>query len=240
MMRLDKLLSHAGYGTRKEVKELIKKKRVSVNGIVDVKDKTQIDEFHDEIIVDGEVLTYEKHHFILLHKPAGVITATEDSVHATIMDCIDTFIGTDMFPVGRLDIDTEGLVLICNDGKLAHYLLSPKHHVNKVYEVHLTHALSDADIKQLASGVELDDFTTKPAQVKIVEDCLIYLTIQEGKFHQVKRMMHAVNNEVIYLKRIAFGPLILDEKMQPGEWRYLTEDEVNALYALKNTKEDKK
>lgn len=233
MMRLDKLLSHAGYGTRKEVKELIKQHRVTINGSTDVKDKTQVDEFHDEICVDDMVLSYEKNHFLMLNKPAGVITATEDTVHETVMDCIDEFIGTDMFPVGRLDIDTEGLVLICNDGKLAHFLLSPKHHVDKVYEVHLDHPLSDADIQKLTAGIDLQDFVTKPAIVEQIDTHIIHLTIQEGKFHQVKRMMQALDNEVVYLKRLRFGPLSLDDTLTPGSWRYLTEAEVAALYQLK-------
>lgn len=234
MMRLDKLLAHAGYGTRKEVKELIKQKRVSVNGNTNVKDKTQIDEFHDEIIVDDVVLSYEKNHFIMLYKPAGVITATTDSVHQTVMDCIDEFVGTDMFPVGRLDIDTEGLVLICNDGKLSHHLLSPKHHVDKTYEVHMDHSLTEKDIATLEQGMDLGDFISKSAKVEVIEALIIHLTIQEGKFHQVKRMLEAVNNEVVYLKRISFGPLVLDETLAPGDWRYLTEEEVEALYACKS------
>lgn len=233
MMRLDKLLSHAGFGTRKEVKALIKEKRVLVNGSCEVKDKTQIDEFHDEIMVDDEVLTYQKHHFLMINKPSGVITATEDPRHETIMDCIDDFIGTDMFPVGRLDIDTEGLVLICNDGKLAHRLLSPKHHVDKVYEVHLAHPLSKEEINHLEQGVDLEDFITKPAKVNVLEETTIELTIQEGKFHQVKRMMQAVDNEVVFLKRICFGSLQLDPDLEPGQWRYLTEAEVASLYTQK-------
>lgn len=233
MMRLDKLLSHAGFGTRKEVKDLLKKQRVSVNGSLLVKDKTQVDEMHDEILVDGEPLTFEKQHFIMINKPEGVISATQDDQHTTIMDCFETFIGTDMFPVGRLDIDTEGLVLICNDGKLAHRLLQPKHHVDKVYEVHLEHPFKVEDEAKLQKGIELSDFTTLPASVEVIEPNVIHLTIQEGKFHQVKRMMHALENEVVYLKRLRFGPLVLDETLEPGEWRYLKEDEIEALQQYK-------
>lgn len=232
MMRLDKLLSHAGFGSRKDVKELLKQKRVRVNGSTMVKDKTKVDEAKDVICVDDEELTYIKHHFIMLHKPSGVITATEDAVHATVMDCFETFIGTDMFPVGRLDIDTEGLLLICNDGKLAHRLLSPKHHVDKMYEVHIAHPLTSEDIKRLENGIDLSDFVTKSAKVEILEDTLLHLTIQEGKFHQVKRMLEAVDNEVLYLKCLTMGPLVLDTALQPGEWRYLTEEEIQALQEL--------
>lgn len=229
MMRIDKLLSHAGFGTRKEVKELLKKKRITVNGNVVIKDKTQVQEEIDEICVDGEVLNFQTQTYLMLHKPSGVVSATQDALHPTVMDCIDVFVGNDMFPVGRLDIDTEGLVLICNDGKLAHRLLSPKHHVDKLYEVEIAHSLSASDIKQLQSGIELEDFTTQPAMVEIIDDTHLYLTIQEGKFHQIKRMMHALSNEVLYLKRIRFGPLSLDETLASGEWRYLSDEEIDTL-----------
>ena len=229
MMRLDKLLSHAGFGTRKEVKELLKQQRVSVNGSVFVKDKTQVNEVMDEICIDGEALMFAKEQFIMINKPVDVITATQDDVHQTIMDCIEVFVGNDMFPVGRLAIDTEGLVLICNDGKLAHRLLSPKHHVDKMYEVELDHPLSTEDIMQLKKGIDLSDFITQPAGVEVLDECHIHLTIQEGKFHQIKRMMHALDNEVLHLKRLRFGPLCLDKALAPGEWRYLTKTEIEAL-----------
>lgn len=232
MMRLDKLLSHAGYGTRKEVKQLLKEQRVSVNGSSFVKDKTQVDEEHDMICVDDVELSFAKHNFIMLYKPVGVITATSDAQHPTVMDCFDCFIGTDMFPVGRLDIDTQGLVLLCNDGKLAHRLLSPKHHVHKMYEVHIAHPLREGDIEKLSQGLDLSDFTTLPATVEIIEENMIHLSIQEGKFHQVKRMMHALDNEVVFLKRLTMGPLRLDEDLQPGEWRYLREEEIEALRSV--------
>ncbi len=233
MMRLDKLLAHAGYGSRKEVKALIKAKLVSVNGAAALKDKQQIDEFHDIVCVDGEPIQYAKFQFIMMHKPAGVICANRDDYHETIMDQFETFIGTDMFPVGRLDIDTEGLVLICNDGKLAHRLLSPKHHVDKCYEVHLAKPIDDTQLAKLSEPLDLGDFITQPAQVEVITDTCIALVIQEGKFHQVKRMMKAVDNEVVYLKRLRFGPLILDDTLEVGEWRYLTQSETEALYAIK-------
>lgn len=232
-MRLDKLLAHAGFGTRKEVKALIKAGRVSVNDNTMVKDKTQVDEYHDVIKVDEEALTYEKYHFILLNKPAGVVSATSDDVHETVMDCIDAFVGTDMFVMGRLDIDTEGLILIGNDGKLAHRLLSPKHHVKKCYEVHIDAPLTEHEIKQLCDGLDLGDFMTQPAELEVISDTVVHLTIHEGKFHQVKRMMEAVGHKVMYLKRLRFGPLVLDDTLESGQWRYLSEDEIHALYALK-------
>ncbi len=233
MMRLDKLLAHAGYGTRKEVKALIKAKQVTVNGVNALKDKQQIDEFQDEVCVYGEKLAYAQNHFIMMNKPAGVICANRDDYHETIMDLFDCFIGTDMFPVGRLDIDTEGLLLICNDGKLAHRLLSPKHHVDKCYEVHLAKEIDAAQIQKLNSELDLGDFISKPAQVEVITPTCIHMVIQEGKFHQVKRMLQAVDNEVVYLKRLRFGPLSLDESLAPGEWRYLTKSETDALYTVK-------
>lgn len=233
MMRLDKLLAHAGYGTRKEVKALIKAKQVTVSGVNALKDKQQIDEFQDEVCVYGEKLAYAQNHFIMMNKPAGVICANRDDYHETIMDLFDCFIGTDMFPVGRLDIDTEGLLLICNDGKLAHRLLSPKHHVDKCYEVHLAKEIDAAQIQKLNSELDLGDFISKPAQIEVITPTCIYMVIQEGKFHQVKRMLQAVDNEVVYLKRLRFGPLSLDESLAPGEWRYLTKSETDALYTVK-------
>lgn len=233
MMRLDKLLAHAGYGTRKEVKALIKAKQVTVNGINALKDKQQIDEFQDEVFVCGEKLVYAQNHFIMMNKPAGVICANRDDYHETIMDLFDCFIGTDMFPVGRLDIDTEGLLLICNDGKLAHRLLSPKHHVDKCYEVHLAKEIDAAQVQKLSSELDLGDFISKPAQIEVITPTCIHMVIQEGKYHQVKRMLQAVDNEVVYLKRLRFGPLSLDESLSQGEWRYLTKSETDALYAVK-------
>lgn len=233
MMRLDKLLAHAGYGTRKEVKALIKAKRVTINGHMALKDKQQVDEFHDRICVDENEISYSRFQFIMMNKPAGVICANHDDYHETIMDLFDCYIGTDMFPVGRLDIDTEGLVLICNDGKLAHRLLSPKHHVDKCYEVHLAKEIDDAQLTALKSEIDLGDFIAKPARVEVISNTCIHMVIQEGKFHQVKRMVQAVGNEVVYLKRLRFGPLCLDESLESGEWRYLTQAETDALYTVK-------
>lgn len=239
MMRLDKLLAHAGYGTRKEVKQLIKQKRVQVNGSDAVFDKTQIDEFHDEIIVDDVLLSYEKYHFIMLNKPKGVVSARVDTRYPTVLDCIDMPMPSDMFPIGRLDLDSEGLIIIANDGKLAHYLLSPRHHVPKRYEVILDHPLSNHDIETLQQGVMLDDQMTQPAIVNVVNGCHIEITITEGKYHQVKRMMKAVDNEVCNLKRLSFGPIALDPDLMSGKWRYLTETEVQSLYELKNKQGEK-
>lgn len=229
-MRLDKYLAHAGIGTRKEVKLLIRKKHICVNGVVCVKDDTKINEHEDVITLDGEDVSYESIVYIMMNKPQGVVSATIDDMHATVFDCIDAILPNDCFPVGRLDIDTEGLLLICNDGKLGHDLLSPKKHVDKTYFVELDHVLRDEDIKKLESGtIVLDDVCLQPARVEVIDDTHIHLTIREGKYHQVKRMMHAVDNEVVFLKRIRMGSLTLDESLEPGEWRYLSDEEVEAL-----------
>lgn len=229
-MRLDKYLAHAGIGTRKEVKLLIRKKHICVNGVVCTKDDTHIDEHRDVITFDGEDISYEPVVYLMLNKPSGVISATVDDMHATVFDCIDALLPTDCFPVGRLDIDTEGLLLITNDGKLAHQLLSPSKHVWKTYYVEARDPLSPDDLHILESGtIKLDEEVLKKAKTQRITDHSIYLSIQEGKYHQIKRMLHAVHNEVTYLKRIQMGPLSLDESLAPGEWRYLREDEIAML-----------
>lgn len=230
-MRLDKYLAHAGIGTRKQVKLLIRKKHICVNGSICNKDDTKIREYEDRITLDGEDITYEPKVYIMLNKPQGVVCATVDELHATVFDCIDALLPKDCFSVGRLDIDTEGLLLICNDGKLAHALLSPKKHVDKTYDVTMAHALSPQDIHKLESGtIRLDEVYIQPAQVEYIDSTFLRLTIREGKFHQVKRMLHAVDNEVLHLKRIRMGTLVLDHDLQPGAWRYLTKQEIAQIY----------
>ncbi len=232
-MRLDKYLAHADVGTRKEVKQLIRKGHVCVNGEVCCKDDTKINEMEDIITVDGDEIYYESIVYIMLNKPQNVVSATSDSIHETVMDCIDVTIPKDCFPVGRLDIDTEGLLLITNDGKLAHRLLSPKHHVTKTYLVEIAHSLSDEDILRLENGsIELDGECILPAEVEIIDESFIKLHIREGRFHQVKRMLHAVNNEVLSLKRIAMKNLQLDDTLAPGEWRFLSDEEIRLLKDL--------
>ena len=229
-MRLDKYLAHAGLGTRKEVKLAIRKGRVCINGELCQKDDRKIQEGVDVVCVDGEEIYYEAVVYIMLNKPQDVVSATSDPIYETVLDCIDAFLPKDCFPVGRLDVDTEGLLLITNDGKLAHRLLSPKHHVEKTYLVELAQSLQEGDQKRLENGsIILDEEPVLPARVEILEDTKILLHIQEGRFHQVKRMLHAVGNEVVYLKRIAMGPLQLDEALACGEWRYLSEEEITSL-----------
>lgn len=228
-MRLDKFLAHAGIGTRKEVKEFIRKKRVSVNGVIQKKDDVKIDELKDEVCVDGEVIRYQQFVYYMLNKPQGVVSATVDSQYKTVLECFDCYLPDDVFPVGRLDIDTEGLLLISNDGQLAHRLLSLKYHVDKTYYVKCEKEITDDMVKGLSQTIELKEEVYQPGVVEVISKDELYLTIQEGKFHQVKRMLHHVGNEVVFLKRVSFGPLKLDESLLPGEYRELSEEEIERL-----------
>ena len=250
-MRLDKFLANSGIGTRKEVKEILKNKKVSVNDVFVKDGKIQINEEKDIVKCENKIINYKPFVYIMMNKPAGVISATEDNYHKTVIDLLKNEYSTyNIFPVGRLDIDTEGLLLLTNDGILSHNLLSPKKHVDKKYYVKIAKSLSENDIKTLENGIKLEEnFVTKKAKVEIVCDDsekesedfnffenknnknenLVYITISEGKFHQVKRMFKAVNNEVLYLKRVKMGSLLLDEKLELGEYRELTEEELNNL-----------
>lgn len=237
MMRLDKLLSHSGFGTRKEVKNLLKKKGVTVNGEVQKEGKFQIDLEKDRVEVCGEEVSYQEFVYFMLHKPQGVISATTDNLHETVIDLLQPHDQLqEPFPVGRLDIDTEGLLLLTNDGALAHELLSPKKHVNKVYEAEIKGVVTKEDVIAFEKGISLDDgYVCKPAVLDIIETnenegtSWIRVTIQEGKFHQVKRMFEAMGKEVVYLKRLSMGPLILDEELPLGEYRPLTLEEIEQL-----------
>lgn len=230
MMRLDKYLADLNIGSRSQVKEYIKKGLVAVNQQT-VKDKDlKINEKTDIITYMGERLVYEKYRYFMLHKPQGVITATKDNKEKTVLDLLEGVNTKELSPVGRLDKDTEGLLLITNDGELAHTLLSPKKHVDKIYRVRCRYPLSKEQVKRLESGIDIgDEKPCLPANVKLESETEILLTIQEGRFHQVKRMLQAVDNEVIYLKRESFGSLKLDESLQLGEFRPLTEEEISQL-----------
>ena len=236
-MRLDKFLANSGIGTRKEVKIILKKGKIKVNEKI-VKDaKMQVDEIKDDVKIEDEKITYKPFVYIMMNKPSGVISATEDGKHKTVIDLLcEKYKNYKVFPVGRLDIDTEGLLLLTNDGVLAHNLLSPKKHVDKKYYVELKEPLTIEKKKILENGIKLEEnFVTKKAKVEIIcnnsekNENLAYITISEGKFHQVKRMFKAVNNEVLYLKRVKMGSLLLDEKLKLGEYRELTEEELNNL-----------
>ena len=235
-MRLDKFLVENGLGSRSQVKDVLKKGLVLVNGRADKSPKTQINETADEVVVSGQKLTYEKFVYYLLNKPKGYISATEDERHKTVLDLLDeTARQKEVFPVGRLDIDTHGLLLLTNNGKLAHAMLSPKKHVEKIYRAKVAGLMNQSDVERFARGIELKDFTCHPAQLKIVEldeekeISLVEITLAEGKFHQVKRMVVACGKEVTDLQRLSMGPLQLDPELALGEWRRLTEEEMKSL-----------
>ncbi|KJQ65870.1 pseudouridine synthase [Streptococcus gordonii] len=235
-MRLDKFLVENGLGSRSQVKEVLKKGLVLVNGRAEKSPKTHINETADEIVVSGQKLTYEKFVYYLLNKPKGYISATEDERHKTVLDLLDeTARQKEVFPVGRLDIDTHGLLLLTNNGKLAHAMLSPKKHVEKIYRAQVVGLMNQSDVERFARGIELKDFTCQPAQLKIVkldeekETSLVEITLAEGKFHQVKRMVAACGKEVTDLQRLSMGPLQLDPELALGEWRRLTEEELKSL-----------
>ena len=235
-MRLDKFLVENGLGSRSQVKDVLKKGLVLVNGRAEKSPKTQINETADEVVVSGQKLTYEKFVYYLLNKPKGYISATEDERHKTVLDLLDeTARQKEVFPVGRLDIDTHGLLLLTNNGKLAHAMLSPKKHVEKIYRAKVAGLMNQSDVERFARGIELKDFTCHPAQLKIVEldeekeISLVEITLAEGKFHQVKRMVAACGKEVTDLQRLSMGPLQLDPELALGEWRRLTEEEIKSL-----------
>lgn len=241
-LRLDKLLSHSGFGTRSEIKLLVKRGAVQVNERT-VKDSgLQVQPEIDRIAVDGELVLYREFVYLMLNKPQGVISATEDVRDRTVLDLLDKeYAHFELFPVGRLDKDTEGLLLLTNDGKLAHNLLSPRKHVPKTYYAEVEGLVNDEDREAFRQGVELDDgYRTMPAQLRILEtvrqgDTLpmsrIELTIMEGKFHQVKRMFQAVGKRVVFLKRLSMGPLTLDDSLAPGSYRELSAEELQLLQA---------
>ena len=230
MMRLDRFLCETGQGTRSEVKQLIRKGFVTVNGLQETAADRKLEEEADVVAVRGEVCLFQKFHYYLLHKPAGVITATRDQSQQTVVDLLAGEKVRNLFPVGRLDKDAEGLLLITDDGELAHKLLSPKKHVDKTYFVRTKLPLCQQDAKCLETGVDIGDETlTLPARVEQIADNEIKLIIQEGRFHQVKRMLEAVGNEVIYLKRLSMGPLALPKDLEKGSFRPLKREELLKL-----------
>jgi len=228
-MRLDKYLSHLQYGSRRDIKALVKQKRVQVDGQL-VSDSGLAISEQNQVSVDGQLVAANLAAYYLLNKPAGVVTATEDSRDQTVLDLIaPADVRPGLAPVGRLDKDTTGLLLLTTDGALAHALLAPQQHVDKVYQVTIDQPLTPTGIEQLQTGIVFKDFTSAPAQVEVVASQEILLTIHEGKFHQVKRMLHAVGSEVVALKRVAMGGLWLDERLAPGQYRALTPEEIKQL-----------
>lgn len=235
MERLDKVLAHVGVGSRREVKQLVKARRVMVDGVTATDPGQQVDPTAQVIAVDDVALVYQRHYHFMLHKPGGVLTATEDRHQPTVLDLLPTEVRhKDLHPVGRLDKDTEGLLLLTTDGALSHRLLSPKRHVPKRYLAHVDGRLSQDDVIAFSVGIRLDDgYVTMPAVLEVLEAgsaSTAAVTIHEGKFHQVKRMFAARGKFVTYLKRLSMGPLELDGALAAGRWRPLQPDEVEALY----------
>ena len=235
-MRLDKFLVEMNIGSRSQVKQYIKKGMVSVNNVPASAADMKVNEEADTITFNNRPLIYSKYRYFLLNKPAGCVSATRDNVHQTVIDLLKGENTKDLFPVGRLDIDTEGLLIITNDGQLAHHLLSPSHHIAKTYYADIDGCADDTTIESFAHGVDIgDDTPTLPAKLNIISvdpdthRSKIELTITEGRFHQVKRMFQAVGMTVTFLRRVSMGPLHIDEDLPTGSYRPLSQSEVKDL-----------
>lgn len=227
-MRLDKYICDMNIASRKDAKKIIKSKLISVNGITINDPGFQVNENNDVIKYGDKIIKYEKYVYYMLNKPSGVVSATEDNISKTVIDILKEENIKDLFPVGRLDKDTVGLLLITNDGEFCHKLTSPNHNITKKYYVGCDKEVTSAAVNMLETGILLkDDGLTKPAKVTIVNSNEIILEISEGKYHQVKRMLAATGNKVIYLKRISIGSLNLDENLKEGEYRRLTSEEIS-------------
>lgn len=229
-MRLDKFLSNMGKASRSECSRLAKAGKISVNGAVVKRCDIHIDESKDTVVFCGTTVAYRKFVYIMLNKPQGYVSATDDDKELTVLDLLpDEERRLGLFPCGRLDKNTLGLVILTNDGDSAHRLLSPKHHVSKVYAFESKEPLSEGDIALLESGVDIGGYKTKPCTIKMSDETHGHITLTEGKYHQIKRMLEAVDNKIIYLERISFGGIMLDSSLARGEWRYLTDNELNIL-----------
>lgn len=229
-MRLDRFLCEVNIGSRSQVREGIKKGLVQVNGSVIKKPEYKVDEVFDTVLYQNKVLSYRQFAYYMLNKPAGMVTSNQDPVSSVVMELFKDVADKDLFPAGRLDKDAEGFLLVTNDGALAHKLLAPKSHVPKTYFLKLAKTFTKEQADRLAGGVDIGEKKMcAPAQTKQLSEDTIYITIQEGKFHQVKRMLQKVGNEVLYLKRVSFGSLSLDETLAVGEFRPLTEEEIAML-----------
>ena len=233
MIRLDKYLADMGVGTRSQVKQFIKKGQIQVNGEIQKRPETKLDIAKDKVLFQGEEISYQEYVYYILHKPAGYVSAVKDNLYPTVLSLIDNLQGFQLFPVGRLDLDTEGLLLITNDGTLAHELLSPKKHVEKTYYARIDGKITEEDQRRFAVGLDIgDEKDTLPAKLEILksgEESEITVTITEGRYHQIKRMFEAVGKKVTYLKRLQMGSLKLEETLEPGTYRALTEEEIRLL-----------
>lgn len=239
MTRLDKYLANMGVGTRTQVKEFIKKGRVSIDDNIIKSPETKFNENSQIVALDGVRINFVKYEYYMLNKPSGVVSATVDNINKTVISLINSK-RKDLFPIGRLDKDTQGLIIITNDGEIAHKMLSPKHHVSKVYYAEIEGIVDENDVKLFAQGLKVDDeFNAMPAKLEIIKSgdiSQIKLEIFEGKFHQVKRMFEAVGKKVIFLKRISMGEIKLDNSLKAGEFRQLNKDELNYLERLRSNK----
>ena len=232
-LRLDKFLADMGLGSRTEVKELVKQRRIYINGRYANKADIKVDTETDVVEFNHQRIMYALYEYWMLNKPAGVVSATRDDGSETVVDLVEGKSRKDLFPVGRLDKDTVGLLLITNDGQLAHRLLSPAHHVDKVYFARLDHAATEEDVAAFQAGLDIgDEDLTLPAQLEIPnaqQPNEVLVTLREGRYHQVKRMFEARDNEVVYLKRLSMGSLVLDPALAEGESRRLTAEELACL-----------
>lgn len=234
IIRLDKYLADMGIGTRTEVKKFIRSGRIQIDGRTERKPEAKVNTSSQQITFDNALVVYQEYEYYMLNKPAGVVSATTDKKEKTVLDLLTVQKRKDLFPVGRLDKDTEGLLLITNDGALAHRLLAPGKHVDKVYFARVEGEVTEADVHAFSQGLDIGDpELTLPAKLEIQSSGTtvseILLTIQEGRFHQVKRMFEAVGKKVIYLKRLSMGTLCLDETLPKGVFRALTEQEIKEL-----------
>lgn len=235
MERLDKIISNLGYGSRKDVKSFVKKGLIEVDGVIAKDNGMAVDPEKSSIKINGEEILYRKYIYLMMNKPAGVISATHDNRDETVVDLLEIdHQAFEPFPVGRLDKDTVGLLLLTNDGELNHRLISPKWHVDKVYYAKIDKKVDEKDVIAFKNGVALDDgYKCLEAKLEILsssdDESEVRITIQEGKFHQVKRMFEAVDKKVTYLKREEFGGLLLDTELEEGEYRELTDDELSLL-----------
>ena len=234
VQRLDKVLGNMGYGSRKEVGKYIKSGMAKVNGDIILKNDFKVNPYEDEIFFNGEKVLYRKYIYLMMNKPQGLVSSTDDPLTRTVIDILDDeYLIYDPFPVGRLDKDTEGLLMISNDGKLAHELLSPKKGVDKKYYAEIDGYVEEEHISEFEEGILLDDgYKTLPSKLEIIQGDVIskvYLSIQEGKYHQVKRMFGSLGMKVIFLKRVSMGPLVLDESLEVGQYRELNENEIKSL-----------
>lgn len=230
-MRLDKFFTETATLSRREANEQIKKGKVQVNGIVVIDSATKINENTDVIVYDGNIVSYQKYVYIMLNKPEGVVSATEDTNQKTVLDLLpDKYKKLGLFPCGRLDKDTLGFVMLTNNGELAHNLLSPKKHVQKTYRYNCADPLSNESKQKIENGLMLaDGYITKPCKITKINDTIGDITLTEGKYHEIKRLFGAVGNKITYLERISFGPLKLDNSLKRGEWRELTINEIDQL-----------